>query len=360
MTADELQSKCIDFLRFPLIVGVVLIHAYTDALIINGVDYGAGAQFSVYNFVSGLFSQIFGRLSVPLFFFIAGYLFFYRTNWSIGVYREKLRRRIRTLLIPYLFWNFLIIMLYFIAQTLPPTAELFSGANKLIRDYTFSDFIAAFWQGNSGYPISFQFWFIRDLMVIVLLSPLVRLFVKYLKVYGVILLGFVWFSGLAAPVAGFSSVGFFFFTCGACLSINRLNIVEEFGKLFRFSIIVYPVIVFADLLSQNSAYHLYIHNAGLIAGILFVFNVTSYFMGKGCIGVNKFLASACFFVFALHEPLMTFVKKFLFSLIRPRSDLSMILLYVLIPTFVILFCVSVYAILKKYLPKFTGVISGVR
>lgn len=37
MTNDELQSKTIAFLRFPLIVGVVLIHCYYKELPIGGV-----------------------------------------------------------------------------------------------------------------------------------------------------------------------------------------------------------------------------------------------------------------------------------------------------------------------------------
>ena len=38
MTDEELQSKSIDFLRFPLIVGVVLIHAHFSNVIMNGVN----------------------------------------------------------------------------------------------------------------------------------------------------------------------------------------------------------------------------------------------------------------------------------------------------------------------------------
>lgn len=38
MTYDELQSKSIDFLRFPLIVGVVFIHAYSATVKLQGVS----------------------------------------------------------------------------------------------------------------------------------------------------------------------------------------------------------------------------------------------------------------------------------------------------------------------------------
>lgn len=68
MTEDVLQSKTIAFLRFPLIVGVVLIHSTFGKLMIGGemqVDPGA---YPVYESVSYFLSEILSRIAVPLFF----------------------------------------------------------------------------------------------------------------------------------------------------------------------------------------------------------------------------------------------------------------------------------------------------
>lgn len=48
MTNDELQSKVIDFLRFPLIVCVVFIHNYSSTLIGNGIEMGNDANMPVF------------------------------------------------------------------------------------------------------------------------------------------------------------------------------------------------------------------------------------------------------------------------------------------------------------------------
>ena len=59
MTNEDLQSKTISFLRFPLIVGVVLIHSHFSTVVINGVDLIEGGHFPAYTLISYLFSDIF-------------------------------------------------------------------------------------------------------------------------------------------------------------------------------------------------------------------------------------------------------------------------------------------------------------
>ena len=55
MTNDELQSKTIAFLRFPLIVGVVLIHCYYKELPIGGVKVPVMDEYPIYKLIADLF-----------------------------------------------------------------------------------------------------------------------------------------------------------------------------------------------------------------------------------------------------------------------------------------------------------------
>lgn len=94
MTNEELQSQTISFLRFPLIVGVVMIHSYFSEVVINGVDLVKNGFFPIYSTVSFLFSQIVSRVAVPLFFFISGFLFFFKINsFTSHVYLQKLKKK---------------------------------------------------------------------------------------------------------------------------------------------------------------------------------------------------------------------------------------------------------------------------
>ena len=106
-TNEEILSQTIAFLRFPLIVGVLLIHSNPEKVaIIKGMNIISPDGHWFYDNISYLFSHIFAAVAVPLFFFISGYLFFYKTTaFTKSVYGRKLKKRAHTLLIPYIFWN---------------------------------------------------------------------------------------------------------------------------------------------------------------------------------------------------------------------------------------------------------------
>ena len=110
MTNDELLSKTISYLRFPLTVGVVFIHfGLSKGLNIHGVKQGLENP-DWYFFIIKLISETLARIGVPLFFIISGFLFFYRNDFSKDVYRKKLRTRFITLFVPFVLWNCVAIM----------------------------------------------------------------------------------------------------------------------------------------------------------------------------------------------------------------------------------------------------------
>ena len=105
MTNDALLSKTNSFLRFPLIVGVVLIHNNLEEINIQGktISYGSWPWLS---YLMEFFSSVLPTIAVPLFFFISGFLFFHHTDFDGTVYKKKLKSRCRTLLVTYLIRNF--------------------------------------------------------------------------------------------------------------------------------------------------------------------------------------------------------------------------------------------------------------
>ncbi len=222
MTNEALQSKVITALRLPLIVCVVLIH-------VSLMDLAhAREAYPLFFCVNYLTVEVIARTAVPLFFFISGFLFFYKTeSFSLSIYKQKLRKRFRTLAIPYVSWNAIVILLYIVLQTFLP--GLTSGENKPMADFSALDYLAAFWDMKmvdadwSSYhmPINYPLWFIRDLMVVVLFSPLVYWLVKRLRGYALAGLAFLWMMAWGMPVTGFSTTAFFFFAFGAYFSVNK-------------------------------------------------------------------------------------------------------------------------------------------
>lgn len=146
MINEELLSKTINFLRFPLIVGVVFIHNDISSVTMQGIKYEFNNP-EWYYYIIDFFSQVLSRISVPLFFFISGFLFFYHANFNLSTYKNKLKSRIKTLLIPYLLWN-LIGFLIFSIKHLQILESVFpSIANT---DYNLSVFFDSFYGIPNG------------------------------------------------------------------------------------------------------------------------------------------------------------------------------------------------------------------
>ena len=141
---EDIQSRTIRFLRFPLIVAVVLIHTRLDHVVVNGHLLTETARFPVFALCQHIVSTEIARIAVPLFYFMSGYLFFYRsTPFSLAVYGQKIKKRVHSLLVPYLFWNAAVFLLLFLAQQCMP--ELTSGQNKAVTDYHWTDWLNLFW-----------------------------------------------------------------------------------------------------------------------------------------------------------------------------------------------------------------------
>jgi surface polysaccharide O-acyltransferase-like enzyme len=196
MAKDDESLSRIDLLRFPLIVGVVFIHNYASAVhLAQGGAIGLAHGSVWVEFVRFFISQGVARVAVPLFFLISGYLFFYG-EWSWSRYIGKIERRASTLLIPFLFWNLLTLAVYATVQSIPQTAVYFAGtAWPPIRSFTLLDYINALFGITVANPISYQFWFIRDLMALVVLAPAIHfLLAKRLALPFILALLCLWFT----------------------------------------------------------------------------------------------------------------------------------------------------------------------
>ena len=165
---NPLLSKSFSLIRFPLIVMVLLIHVYEGAIMVNGEMIGTG-NAEVYNFLGRVFSQNLFAIAVPTFYFIAGYLFFLNQTLDKDRYFLQMKKRFKSLVIPYLFWNlWMIVFMLFYQYVGNKVGFIFAG--KQIVDYSIIDFLRCFWNIGSGfYPICFQLYFLRDLILVSIL-----------------------------------------------------------------------------------------------------------------------------------------------------------------------------------------------
>ena len=236
------DSKVINSIRFPLACMVVILHSYVavQGFHISQLEWINLTGVETYSLVGITFSLVLTQVAVPLFFFISGYLF-YRglTNWSWEIYFDKLKRRIRTLIIPYFVWNtiqaIIIIGILFFAYILfnKPVGRIsdwFQNVGGFWGIYWANDATATIkenifgWISYKTYPLLVPMWFIRDLMLVVVLSPILWYFLKKTLSLFLVLTAFFWIIGTGTNIPGLSFNSILFFSMGGAF----------FCKVYKF------------------------------------------------------------------------------------------------------------------------------
>lgn len=367
-TANDrsLYLQAFDLLRFPLAIAVVIHHCFPV--------HTQAVGYSISNDIL-LFMDVFVKgYSVPIFFFISGYLFFYNTEFSKDIYIRKIKTRVKTLLIPYLVWNTLAIISLLVANS----PGIVMHPEQL--NITIPGLFSAYWaydhslftttMGASIYhPIDRPLYFVRDLMVAVLCSPVIYGLIKRFKYYPVILFGLIWLGGGISGVIDTSRVSCpFFFLWGAYLSINKKEPVLVFGRFFKSSMILFPSL---GLLCMLSSYFYpdvqeAIKHVNVVVSVLFTYNLAVWLLEKGYCKVNVFLVSVSFFVYVSHtivQEQIKFVHYLIFRFIVRDPTIEEVCIlnnYNLKFVLIIVIILTVYWLLKRYAPSLLRVLNGSR
>jgi fucose 4-O-acetylase-like acetyltransferase len=343
------------FLRFPLIVMVVICHAYIYKLPANHSVEGFAA-------LSFVLSKIVARIAVPNFLFISGYLLFRGVeNPSLRLYCEKLKRRLRTLVIPYIFWNLAIILLYFMGQTLVP--DLFSGGNARVCDYTPLEWLQAFWRvDGTDSPINPPLWYMRNLMVLVVLSPVVYLLLKN-RVVGALFLVTMLGLWLGVPKCGevvwLQPKVVFFFSLGAWFSIHRV----AFPK-FRLSatavLLFLYIAAIVGTLSTVGEWQRFVYEVAILLGMPLSLYVAHYLVTVKGWQVPSLLSSSYFFIYLYHYIPQALVQRVMLRVLSPATNGGYLVIYIFSVVVTLFAGVLLFHLIKRFLPKTTAFILGNR
>lgn len=363
LSNTELLSEFISLIRFPLIVLVVLIHSHflPDGYSLPYNSYIS--EYPIYCNISFLCSELIARIAVPLFFMISGYLFFKKNYESFGKddYKEKIRNRVYSLLIPYVLWNSLIFIFMLLIQVIRG-----GGFN-----YSFYDYFRVFWDIRNGMPFCYQMWYIRDLIVITLISPIIYHLLKNRWVASVILVSSTawWLVDIDNVRWYLNSQSVLFFCIGSCCAIYRLDIVEKLFRVKKLSYIAALIMITLVMISFNTGffydglsqtlrqciYHL------CILTLLISFTIQCLVQIKERQWkANSFLLSSSFFIYGFHAIAIGYIYAFVNMVISVKSDIQLVLFYFFVPLAAIVLGLLIFAILKKVFPKFTVYLIGGR
>ena len=376
-------SSCtIDLLRFPIMAMVVYLHFN---IAVNGFYLHGVEQFTNYTpwltAVIRLGSDVFGYIAPPFFFMVSGFFFFYAQDLTPQFYLKQMKRRVFTLLIPYLVWNTIAIMLCLV-RMMPSLSFIFHDAGliqviftplRLLRTYFYANAtngIFVFPQvaanaGIMGAPIIMPLWFVRDLMFCGLLAPIIGWTINHTRGWMLCIMAAIWYYiqtcwGEEAGWPFYVSTALFFFTLGAYFAMRRIDFVAIMSRHTSF-IYIYALLAVADWLTPTATINPFIHTAAGATGVTAALAVAHWLHTHFNITASKLLTGSCMIVLAAHTIIMHDLGKLILTLTHwPDTPPFILLFYITIPAITIILCVATYYVLQRFAPTICHLLTGGR
>lgn len=337
LTERERQSALITAMRFPLIVLVLYEHA---------VGAFAGVN-SAYGFVSELISHHICPIAVCWFFVFSGFLFFQHTpegfsfSWILG----KWKKRIRTLLIPYLLWNLLFILIILLKNFCFEKAGLGTSQEELSAVHAGP----LFWFLTG--PADFPLWYLLALIKMTLLAPLVWWLSKEMPVLFPILLTALYLLGWGIPHV-VSAKPLFYFSMGAWMGINQMDL-RRLCRSFRIpaSIAAAVLLVVATWRSGQNGHEFWARLCWPFVMITFLNLIDRLIDNPARKERLSKLSAPVFFIYAAHEIYLLGWAKGLFVRIFGDSPAGTWIKFLFAPFVALLVCLVLYQVLNRLMPK---------
>lgn len=332
---DKIESNAINIARFILIIGVVFIHLplrYSNSMIIG--------ETPIYDIVSSRFFLM--DISLPALFLISGYLFFYKLNknrsFEMPDYLKKLRSRVKSILIPYFFWNVFWLIYNFVKNVYLSKKGI---EGDIVID-SFESLISSFWAVGQGElpnaPIAPYTWFLRDVFVFAILSPFYYYLYNNKKisyiglVISIVLLGFPNFEiPLLNPAI----------YIGGFLAYNQFNL-KKICERCNFIFVIVGLAV-CSLLYYNTSTVALFRIGLLLFSFLFVFKVS--LLLYNIVWINN-LSKASTYLYLTHIFVLNMGMHTLLSVFLPLNDTSLVACFFLNLIICLLVCISSFYILK--------------
>ena len=377
----QLTSKTINWLRVALVLLVLFVHVHPDHnphwLTMDNLS-GQPVGWVIFSVV-GTFINKFAFIAVPLFFAISGYLFFQKLElWSWTVWKQKIRSRVRTLLIPFFIFNAICAISLLCLSLKAGNGWSLEGAYEgrfPVMGWLWNGVsYCQGWKNWLGmdmqlyYPLDVPLWFVRDLMVMLALSPIIYWLTRkgglaYLGIVGV-----AYCLGILSCAPGFSTNALFFFSLGAFAAIRCVDPVEWSRKNIKWVLPLFVGLwVVASMIVQPGDAQPF-ENMMFIAGIPVCFWVGAGVIGRGAAkSVDySFMTASCFFVYCIHMVnfgswnLLSWVNQVGAQVFNLDSPAVAAVAYLVEIALIMAVGMAAYWLLKRFLPRLSRILTGDR
>jgi peptidoglycan/LPS O-acetylase OafA/YrhL len=332
-------SQKLKVLSFFLILLVLYIHSGFNT-----------EDFYWNSFIQDLISNKIGRIAVPFFFLISGYLYFLKIKDGVSDIFKKIKKRYYSLFRPYVFACVIFVVTFTVFQLLPFASSNMNWNILPLYDEPFLIIVKnVFWMlGDGNSPIAFHLWFLRDLIFIVIFTPVIYYGLKYLKWLFIFILFVAASLNLQLyPVSIITSL--FWFSLGGILSISESRMLVIKSKWAFLFFIIYVLSTYL-----NESYLEYINVFLIIVGMIGLWFLYDRFVNESFLlhkqTILSLLTEYTFFIYLFHLPALNIIRKLLVLLLG-KNSLGYLFSYVLSPILFIIIATSIGILLKKYIPK---------
>jgi surface polysaccharide O-acyltransferase-like enzyme len=305
------------------------------------------------------------RFRIPILFVISGYLLAWRDDGSV-THGSRVRKRLRTLGIPYLAWSAIALGITAALEQWAPTREVVRAAglssygpeHPFVTGYSAKQLFDR-WLFD---PSAFQLWFLRTLLILSAIYPWLRTVVNRWPAIFFTIAVLAWYL--------MDITGVLFFSFGIWLAIRQVDVVAK-PKWLNVPVMLVVWLTLCGIKTwmaftlestpQATAFTMMaLHRGGEVAGLL-----TAWYGMAGLartamqLGAVRWLAAFSFVIYALHVPMVNYVTEAALSAGAGIAHVEL-WVYLTVPLVVVAITVAVGALLRAGAPKLYGVLTGGR
>jgi fucose 4-O-acetylase-like acetyltransferase len=365
---NRFLSQKFRFYTFICIALLLFVHGYNlNETYLTPFSH-VSEKLTLTSFIEYLFANGILRFRIPLLFIISGYIYALQDQKPYG---ERIRKRFKTLIIPFLIWSAVGLAITFLWQQFPLTAQAVResrmdqmGDNRPYSEIGWSGIIQR-WLMR---PVSFQLWFIRSLFVYNMLYPVFKwAILRYPRLW-FSLLFFLWVTMF--NIFLFEGQGLFFFSLGIWLNKRNIPVHRKpkwfshfLSWLFFIGTSVIKTFMAFELEPGTTAafwtlsiLHIISVSAGIIAIWFGADAIVKWFMNQRWFVRATSLA---FILYALHVPLIHYFTRLAFIFWHNIPNYRLIT-YIIVPVFVFTLCMLIGMAFRSIAPRLYRITTGGR
>lgn len=349
MQIDATVSARINMMRIVLISGIIFVHVPYDPATSPYAGAFGGLDWMRVFLADSLF-----RIGVPCLSAISGYLLFHR-GFDAFDYRRTLRTKASTILLPFLLWNTTFLALVFLAQTRGiGFGYLPDVVNATPREMMNLALAVESW------PINIPLYFLRDLLLCLVLSPLIALAVlRYPRTMLALMLAY---AVLPIPNGIFLKKSILFgFSFGVAMALHRVDIrrMDRIALPMVLAVLAIAVLLSVALYTLGPEFPVWLDMLRAVAAISGIFGawaLSALLIRTGAGHALSRLGGLSFWIFCGHYPLLI-----LFWMVWNRLSVADYpLFYAASPLLVLTILVSTHALARRFAPALHAVLTGRR